>query len=224
MAHGARAGPRLHIVAVSFKTAREFVDRVHRHHRSPQGHKFSIAAHTEDGARVGVAIVGRPVARAFDDGLTLEVTRVATDGTANACSALYAAAWRTAKNSGHRRLITYTQDGETGASLKGAGWRKAADLPPRAGWDAPSRPRASRGTENIARALWEITTHDAPTLAEWRDKTCDETPAQRAASRCDVCRAPLPARATGRPRRYCTPACRQHAYRRRQADPAHDQR
>lgn len=210
-------GPALHIRASSFRDACAFVDRVHRHHARPQGHKFSIAVHTDDGARVGVAIVGRPVARAFDDGLTLEVTRLATDGTANACSALYAAAWRTAKNSGHLRLITYTQGGESGASLRGAGWRKVADLPARSGWDTPSRPRGALGTENVARILWEITAQGAPALPDWRDETRDETRPQRAPRRCPECRAPLPPAKTGRPPRYCTAACKQRAYRRRQA-------
>jgi len=35
--------------------------------------------------------------------------RVATDGTPNACSLLYAAAWQAAKALGYRRLVTYTQ-------------------------------------------------------------------------------------------------------------------
>lgn len=211
-------GATLHIRASSFRDACAFVDQVHRHHARPQGHKFSIAVHTDDGKRVGVAIVGRPVARAFDDGLTLEVTRVATDGTANACSALYAAAWRTAKNAGHLRVITYTQDGESGASLRGAGWRKVADLPARPGWDTPSRPRAARGTENIARSLWEITAHDAPPLPDWRHETRHETHPRRAAHKCAECRAPLAAAPTGRPARFCGDACRQRARRRRLRD------
>jgi hypothetical protein len=210
-------GPALHIRASSFRDACAFVDQVHRHHARPQGHKFSIAVHTADGKRVGVAIVGRPLARAFDDGLTLEVTRLATDGTANACSALYAAAWRTAKNAGHLRLVTYTQDGESGASLRGAGWRKVADLPARAGWDTPSRPRAARGTENVARFLWEITAQGAPALPDRRDESRDETRPRRASRKCPECGAPLPAATTGRPARYCGGACRQRAHRRRRA-------
>lgn len=89
-----------------------------------------------------MAIVGRPVARHLDDGATLEVTRTASDGTRHASSLLYGAAWRAAKALGYRRLVTYTQDGESGASLRGAGWRVIASRPPRAGWHTPSRPRA----------------------------------------------------------------------------------
>ncbi|MGI5436465.1 XF1762 family protein [Streptomyces shenzhenensis] len=209
---------RLHIRPMKWKAACAYVDQHHRHHDPPQGHQFSLGVHTDDGALVGVAIVGRPVNRHLDNGLTVEVTRVATDGTANACSALYAAAWRTARSAGYRRAITYTQDGESGASLRAAGWRKVADLPARLGWDAPSRPRRTLGTENVARALWEITTHDASSLPEPRDETRDETRTHGRRNRCPECRKPIAAAATGRPPRYCSPACRQRAYRRRIRD------
>ncbi|MFC5909504.1 XF1762 family protein [Streptacidiphilus monticola] len=207
---------RLHVRPVTFAVACGFVDRVHRHHRRPQGHQYSLGAVTADGTLVGVAIVGRPVARHFDNGLTVEVTRLATDGTANACSLLYAAAWRTARAAGYQRAITYTQDGEPGVSLRAAGWTKVAELPARPGWDAPSRPRTSRGTDNIRRVLWEITTHDAAALPDLRDETRNETrPRTRPPRRC-VCGQPINSPPTGRPARYCSPACRQRAYRQRQ--------
>jgi hypothetical protein len=98
----------LRTVPVSFKQAGQFVTGWHRHHRPPRGPKFSIGVADVD-VLVGVATVGRPVTRHLDDGLTLEVTRVATDGHRNACSLLYAAAWQAAKALGYRRLITYTQ-------------------------------------------------------------------------------------------------------------------
>ncbi|MEU0931050.1 XF1762 family protein [Streptomyces malaysiensis] len=205
------------VVPMAFRDACAYVDRVHRHHAAPQGHKFSLGAMADDGRLVGVAIVGRPVARAYDDGLTVEVIRLATDGSPNACSALYGAAWRTAKASGHRRAITYTQEGESGASLRAVGWRRAADRPARAGWDAPSRPRRTLGTEQVARTLWEITAKDAPPLPPLRDETRDETrPARR---RCSArsCRRLVATTATGRPARYCSHACRQRAYRERRA-------
>jgi len=82
---------------------------------------------------------------------------VATDGTPNACSMLYAACWRAAKALGYRRLVTYTQDGETGASLRAAGWHVIAARPPRPGWDRPSRPRHDLGTAHMPRTLWEAT-------------------------------------------------------------------
>lgn len=144
----------LEIVPVAFADACAFVQMWHRHHNAPQGCKFCIGV-AEGEVLCGVAIVGRPVARLLQDGMTLEVTRTATDGTANANSMLYGAAWRAAKALGYRRLVTYTQAGEAGGSLRGAGWRVVAERPPRPGWDTPSRPRELRGTEGIARTLWE---------------------------------------------------------------------
>jgi hypothetical protein len=126
----------LAIVPVSFEDACAFVAEHHRHHQ--------------------VAIVGRPVARSLDDGTTLEVNRTATDGTPNANSMLYGAAWRAAKAIGYRRLITYTQAGEAGSSLRAAGFRVIAERAARPGWDAPSRRRESRGADNVQRYLWEV--------------------------------------------------------------------
>jgi hypothetical protein len=145
----------LRIVPVKFGDACGFVAMWHRHHRPPVGCKFCLGVANYGDQLVGVAIVGRPVSRMFDDGLTLEVSRTATDGTANANSMLYGAAWRAAKALGYRRLVTYTQSGETGASLKAAGWRVVAELPPKPGWDRPSRPREDRGVDGIPRTLWE---------------------------------------------------------------------
>jgi hypothetical protein len=136
------------------RDAKAFVAAWHRHHRPPAGSVFCLGAADDVGVLRAVAMVGRPVARHFDDGQTLEVTRTATDGVRNANSLLYGAAWRAAKALGYSRLITYTQDGESGASLRGAGWRIVAQRPPRRGWDCPSRPRASNGNDQVARTLW----------------------------------------------------------------------
>lgn len=88
-----------------------------------QGHRFSLAAYLEDGTMVGVAVVGRPVARnAGSPSEVLEVTRLCTDGTPNACSALYAAAARAGKALGYKRIQTYILEEESGISLKAAGW------------------------------------------------------------------------------------------------------
>lgn len=112
----------LELVPITLKEANAFVEQHHRHHKPVVGHKFSIAA--SDGEKiVGVAIVGRPVSRYLDNGLTLEVNRLCTDGTRNACSFLYSAAWRAARNLGYKKLITYILVSETGSSLKAAGWK-----------------------------------------------------------------------------------------------------
>ena len=94
------------LIPVSLAEANAFVAQHHRHHKPVTGHKFSIGC-TADGQLVGVAIVGRPVSRYLDDGQTLEVNRLCTDGTKNACSMLYAAAWRAARAMGYRKMITY---------------------------------------------------------------------------------------------------------------------
>jgi hypothetical protein len=100
--------------------------------------------------------VGRPVARHFDDGDTLEVCRVATDGAKNASSMLYGACQRVTFGLGYRRLITYTLATESGSSLRASGWSVIAQRPARPGWSAPSRPRDNTRYENVARQLWEV--------------------------------------------------------------------
>lgn len=145
----------LEIVPVSFADACAFVADHHRHHKPPIGHKFSLGV-ADDGSLVGVAIVGRPVSRVIQaEGGTLEVLRTATDGTRNANSMLYGSAWQATKALGYHRLITYTQEGESGASLRAAGFRVIGQRPPRKGWDTPPRARTGKGTDGVARQLWE---------------------------------------------------------------------
>lgn len=132
--------PRLAVVPSSLRDANAFVARHHRHHGPVRGHKFAVAVADESGQVRGVAIVGRPCARALQDGWTLEVNRVATDGCQNACSALYGAALRVARAMGFRRLLTYTLPAESGASLRAVGWTRTATVEARQ-WDRPSRRR-----------------------------------------------------------------------------------
>jgi hypothetical protein len=145
-------------VPIALRTARAFIAWSHRHLLPPQGAKFAIGVNTPNGTLVGVVTAGRPVSRVLDDGFTIEVTHLATDGTANACSALLGAAWRAAKAMGYRRLITYTRADEPGTSLHAAGLRRVAACPARRGWDTPSRPRTSCGADHTACVRWEIST------------------------------------------------------------------
>jgi hypothetical protein len=148
----------LTIVPVTFRDACAFVAIHHRHHGPPRGCRFCLGVATAE-RLVGVAMVGRPVAREYDDGLTLEVNRTCTDGTPEANSCLYGAAWRGAKALGYRRLITYTQRGESGASLRGAGWRVVAERPARGSWATSSvelrHLRNPVGAGGVERTLWE---------------------------------------------------------------------
>ena len=132
----------LTIAPIGLRAANAYVTDLHRHHGSTRGHKFSIAC-LDDDRLCGVAIAGRPVARALDDGYTLEVLRVCTDGTPNACSKLYGAVRRAAREMGYRKIITYTLAEESGASLRAAGW--SVDGTTRGdSWDRPNRPRDDR--------------------------------------------------------------------------------
>lgn len=145
----------LRVVPVRFRDACAFVEAWHRHNAPPRGMVYCLGAADQDDRLVGVAIIGRPVARHLDDGTTLEVTRTCTDGTRYVNSLLYGAAWRAAKALGYRRLITYTQAVESGASVRAAGWRIVAERPARKGWDVPSRPRDNGSYLSAERTLWE---------------------------------------------------------------------
>ena len=133
----------LEVRPITLREANKYVAENHRHNLPVTGHKFSIACYEIGGDTdrlCGVAIAGRPVARRLDDGLTIEILRVCTDGTYNACSVLYGACARAARAMGYRRVVTYTLASEPGTSLKAAGFKfdgEAGGL----SWDVPSRQR-----------------------------------------------------------------------------------
>jgi hypothetical protein len=137
---------------VEFADAAAFVSQHHRHHTPPQGHIFSLGAF-EAGRLCGVAIVGRPVARRRDDGVTAEVTRLCTDGTRDAASFLLGRAAKAAFALGFRRIGTYTLARESGASLRGAGWTLIGETPGKS-WSVPSRPRDDKHPLG-PKLLWE---------------------------------------------------------------------
>lgn len=129
----------MQITPITLREAAAFVAEHHRHHKPPQGALFAIAV-SEGNAVVGVAVIGRPVARMANDGWTAEVTRLCTTGERNACSMLYGAAWRAAKAMGYRKLITYTLPEEGGSSLRGAGWTCLGEAGG-GSWSRKDRPR-----------------------------------------------------------------------------------
>lgn len=129
----------LELQPVTLEEANAFVEMHHRHHRRLPAHKFSIGIN--DGERIrGVAVIGIPKARMLNDGLTLEVNRVCTDGVKNGCSILYGAAWRAAKAMGYKKLVTYTLPEEGGASLRAAGWKVVAETAGGGKWARHGRP------------------------------------------------------------------------------------
>ena len=126
---------------VSITEANRLIRLWHRHNGPVVSGLFAAAVERR-GVVCGVAIVGRPVARGLQDGLTCEVTRLATDGTLHACSCLYGVCCRVAKELGWRKIVTYTLATEPGTSLRAAGFERAAELTARPAWDTPARTRA----------------------------------------------------------------------------------
>jgi hypothetical protein len=142
------------VLPVELAEANAFVRAHHRHHGAVVGHKFSLGISDGEAIR-GVAIIGRPVARHLDDGITLEVTRVATDGTKNVASMLYGAARRATFALGYRRLVTYTLPSESGASLRAAGYNCIGEAGG-GSWSVPSRPRVDKHPLQV-KLRWELT-------------------------------------------------------------------
>ena len=142
----------MNIRPCTLKQANEYVKLFHRHSKRVVGCKFSICAF-KDNKLVGVAIVGRPVARKLDDGFTGEILRTCTDGTKNVCSKLYGAAWRAAKALGYRKLITYTGKEESGTTLKASGWKLVGEAGG-GNWNRKSRPRVDTEKQQI-KLRWE---------------------------------------------------------------------
>jgi len=147
------------VCPVTITEAKAFVSKHHRHNRAPLSALFAVGV-SEGEDLIGVAIVGRPVARGLDDGRTVEVTRLCTTGTRNACSMLYGAAWRAAQALGYHRAVTYTLASEPGASLKASGWKRDAELEARPTWSSKSRLR-------VQTDLFGVPTRPAEPKVRW---------------------------------------------------------
>ena len=141
-------------IPLTLGEANAFVSQYHRHHKPVIGHKFSIGAVLGESV-VGVVIVGRPVSRHRDNGMTLEATRLCTDGTKNACSFLYGAAAKACFSLGYSRIGTYILADEPGTSLAASGWREIGRSPGRS-WSCQSRPRVDKHPLQ-ERMLYELT-------------------------------------------------------------------
>jgi hypothetical protein len=175
---------RLRCIPVTHGQANAFVAHFHRHTGALPSSRIAVAAIDEQGRVVGVAIAGWPKARGHGtDGLTLEVSRVCTDGTYNACSFLYGHITRAAKALGYRRLVTYTLASEPGTSLKASGWRLIAETKPES-W--ARRETTMRGTSRWsssaadhisgaqAKNRWQIDLHPAAPGLVWPMQVADD--------------------------------------------------
>jgi hypothetical protein len=162
------AQAKVTIVPLTLPKANELVGRLHRHHAAlPGGFAWFCIGAVSDGVLVGCAIAGRPTNRNNDDGQTVEVLRVATDGTPNAPSALMGACVRAARAVGAHRIITYTLDSESGISLRGAGWRRESEGI-RSWWAHPGKdgngrtPAVKRAHMDQAKVRWGVTLREIP--------------------------------------------------------------
>lgn len=141
-------------VPITLRAANEFIRRHHRHNAPVVGCRFAVGAQV-DGKLVGVAVAGRPVARRLDDGRTLEILRVCTDGTKNVCSFLYGRVARIGRLMGYSTVFTYSMADESGASLRAVGARITGRVEPQE-WSVPSRPRKKQDVYQKAKLRWEI--------------------------------------------------------------------
>lgn len=141
---------------ISLKDANAFVQLHHRHNKPVTGHKFSIALESEE-QLIGVAIVGRPVARALDNGRNIEILRVCVlDGHKGACSKLYAQVKRICQLMGYEKIVTYTLKSESQSSLKAIRAIPEAELKPRKTWDTPTRRRETQPVYREAKIRWNL--------------------------------------------------------------------
>jgi len=144
----------MEIIPISLKFANDYVAKFHRHNKPVQGHKWSLAISVMNGI-IGVGIVGRPIARYLDDGLTLEVLRVCTNGERNANSFLYGRIAKIARLMGYKKIITYTLTKETGASLRAIGAKPVANCKPQE-WNCKKRPRKTQDVYKEEKVRWEL--------------------------------------------------------------------
>lgn len=147
---------RLEVRPTTIAKANEWVANYHRHSKPVRGAKFALSVVNADVNIVGVALAGRPVARALDDGLTLEVLRVCTmdDAPQNVCSMLYARCHKVWRDMGGKRILTYTLQSEKGTSLKAANWHITGETGAQS-WSRPSRKREAQDVYRHKKYRWE---------------------------------------------------------------------
>lgn len=144
----------MNTVPLKLREANQYVAKFHRHSIPTSGCKFAIGL-TEKDDLIGVAICGRPIARLLDDGKTLEVLRVCTDGTKNSNSFLYDKCRKIAGLMGYSKVITYTLQSESGSSLKALRAVPVSRIAPQT-WDRPNRKRKDQSVYSQPKIRWEI--------------------------------------------------------------------
>jgi hypothetical protein len=146
------------IVPINLREASAFIDANHRHNSAPRGMRFAVGLIDDDGELIGVGVAGRPLSRVLDPMSVIEINRTCTTGEPNANSMIYGALRRAAKALGYTKVITYSQVNENGSSLRAAGFRLEAELPPRPSWaDSSGNSLVARdpvGTGGVARRRW----------------------------------------------------------------------
>lgn len=144
----------LRVRPISIAQANAYVEKYHRHHGKRVGVRFAIACYEGDELH-GVAICANPVARKSDDGLTLEVARLCTDGTHNACSILYGACARVAKDMGFTKIQTFILESEPGTSLKACGWVCEGVAGESVNWENKKGKRVTKRTQYKQMEMFE---------------------------------------------------------------------
>jgi hypothetical protein len=145
----------LKIIPMTIKAANEFIKQYHRHNDPTVSGKFALGCTNDEGKLIGAAVSGRPVGRGFDDGKTLEIYRVATDGTFNANSFIYGRIKRIAQLMGYQRIFTYTLVTETGATMRAIGAKEDGVIKARE-WSCKSRPRRSQDVYKSDKMRWML--------------------------------------------------------------------
>ena len=157
---------QLRVRPITLRAANDFVQEHHRHNgrTSRDGGKFAVAVEY-GGGLVGVAIVGNPLSATYMDkevyGHVAEVLRTCTSENApkGAVSFLYGVCTRICRDMGFDRILSYTLTDESGASLRGAGWKNTANTKPVApGWrkqDHLSKTREYQEVMGRIKHRWE---------------------------------------------------------------------
>ena len=156
----------LTLIPLELVEANEIVQRYHRHHFPVIGHRFSIGVAKDDGELVGAAICGRPVARLVSKRLVLEITRLVTDGTPNACSMLYAACARIARSMGYQRIQTFILENEPGTSLIASGWEYSVGESGGGSWTRESKPNRRQDQPLGPKARWSRELNPTPSFQD----------------------------------------------------------